>query len=269
MPASDHLVSEALAILGHQVCAVRWDGDDATVGFDALVFRSCWNYHLHEAAFRDWLRNLESAECVINSLATVRWNLEKRYLLDLGRSVPIVPTEIVESPDAEIVRKLCQSRGWERAVVKPTVGVSAYRNSRLLSAADFSGLTDQNLSGSIMIQPYQDSIETEGERSLIFFDGDYSHAVLKRAAAGDYRVQEEHGGSSEKIDPPDSFRRLAKEAIDALREVPAYARVDVIRGADGPLLMEVELIEPELFVDHAPESASRFAAAILARVNLD
>ena len=266
MPASDLLVGKALEELGHGVRGVRWDAGDSTEGFDLLVFRSCWNYHLRLKDFTEWLRTLESVKRVINPLDLVWWNIDKRYLLSLAKSVPVVPTEVVDDPTPESVRAVCLARGWPEAVVKPIVGSTAYRTKRLLTPDDFESLGHEDVSGSILVQPYLASVETQGEFSLAFFDGEYSHAVLKRPALGDYRVQEEHGGSTEAIEPTPELRQTALNAIAALPKKPVYARVDLVEGPHGPMVMELELIEPELYVDHVPSAANRFARAILAQL---
>ncbi|HTQ08925.1 MAG TPA: hypothetical protein VMI31_02525 [Fimbriimonadaceae bacterium] len=260
MPGSDLLTATALETLGHEVRSVRWEVDDPT-GLDLLVFRSCWNYHLVEAEFRRWLGTLGSLR-VVNSPEIVSWNLDKRYLLEVGQHAGIVATEIVEDAMPAEIALLCQSRGWERAVIKPAVGSTAYRSRRLLTKIDFESLSDEDVAGAMLVQPYLEEIETNGEYSLMFFGGEYSHAVIKRPASGDYRVQEEHGGSTARVEPEAGLREAAHRALGASPAKPAYARVDLVRTAAGPLVMEVELIEPELYIEHAPEAAGRFAQAL-------
>ena len=257
IPGSDVLVGRELQRLGHEVRSVRWESDLLT-GLDLLVFRSCWNYHLREAEFRDWLNGLGSIR-VANSLEIVRWNLDKRYLRDVAAYAAIVPTEFVEDASPGEIAALCRDRGWPAALIKPAVGSTAYRSRRLLAEDDFASLTREELAGTMLLQPYLGEIETGGEFSLMFFDGEYSHAVLKRAAAGDYRVQEEHGGSTALVSVDGELREAASRALRASPSTPAYARVDLVPTRSGPLVMEVELIEPELYIEHAPPAAARFA----------
>ncbi|MFI5385509.1 MAG: RimK family alpha-L-glutamate ligase [Fimbriimonadales bacterium] len=267
MPASDVLVRAELEKLGHEVQAILWDAGEPTERLDLVVFRSCWNYHLHPDAFRCWIQNLDAAgKQTLNPAATLLWNLDKRYLLEIAAHVPIVPTEVLLNPTPADIEAVRLRHGWAEIIVKPAIGCTAYQNRRLLTAEDFAGLANDPLPEVSLVQPYLRSIQSDGEFALIFFDGIYSHAVRKTPAEGDYRVQEEFVGWIRPAQPPEDVRAVAQRAVDFLPEPPIYARVDVAFGDHGPIVMELELIEPELFIDRTPEAAARFAAAIHARI---
>src|SRR5579862_1018698 len=222
MPESDLVTKVELEKLGHKVVSIGWDTADSTDETDVLVLRSCWNYHLRPQEFLDWLKS--QSKPLQNSAATLLWNFDKRYLLEIKSSVPIVPTELVLDPTAAGIKAVCVSRGWAEAIVKPSVGSTAYMSRRLLTDPDFESLGEQQLPPVALVQPYLRQIQTAGEFSVIFFEGKYSHAVVKVPVAGDYRVQEEFGGSTRRIEPPPTVGRIAQAAVDFIPDRPLYAR---------------------------------------------
>jgi glutathione synthase/RimK-type ligase-like ATP-grasp enzyme len=268
MPPSDVLVRDVLEDAGHTVRSVRWDSDDCTRDLDAIIFRSCWNYHLHPAAFAQWVSGLSDISVpVFNSVETVLWNMDKHYLLDLAASVPVIPTELIENPDGDKIDLIRRERGWKEVVVKPTIGNTSYQNYRLQTPCDYIVLDATPLPDVLLVQPYLQSIPTHGEVSLIYFDGIYSHACVKRAAEGDYRVQEEFGGTTHPFDPSADMLELGERVLATLSEKPLYARVDLVAGDVGPMVMELELVEPELYLTGVAGGAERFAQAILSSIS--
>ena len=245
--------------------SVPWDS------FDAVLIRSCWDYHLHIAEFRDWLAGLETiGACVWNDPTIVRWNADKRYLIDLaGRGVTTIPTAAVLAGNGREVEDIVASNGWRAFVLKPAISASGYEThlfNRPLDDTDRATIARVTSRRDVLVQPFAEEVRRDGELSFTFIDGAYSHATLKRATVGEFRVQTEHGGSVEAAHPPRSLVDEAVCALDGFPEAPLYARVDGIVRDGSFLLMELELIEPNLFLACAPGAARRLARAVAARL---
>lgn len=269
---SDRLVQRALEARGATVAARAWNAPGADWdGFDAIVLRSNWDYHFEPDAFLGWLDRLERARArVWNPPALVRWNLTKAYLLDLARAgVPTVATVILEDESRAGLEAVMAARGWSRVVMKPVISASAH-DTRLVSAATMDEAVAALRSGAIrrpvLLQPFVEEIQSRGEWSLVFIETEMTHAVLKRPAAGEFRVQPRLGGTVETPEPPDRVRAVARAALAALPVPPLYARIDGVEAAAGFQIMEVEVNEPGLFFPHAPDAAVRFAEALLRRL---
>ena len=273
VPRSDDDVelAGALGVLGVRSSIVAWD-DAATdwSAFSAVVIRTCWDYHLDPARFLEWVAMLERTGVrVWNDPATIRWNHSKSYLGDLAAAgVTTVPTRWVPRGAAERLAEVLDAAGWDDVVVKPAVSASAYGTWRASRSgddreADFRRLVD---AGPVLVQPFMGAVQTGGEWSLCFIDGRYSHAVLKSPRAGDFRVQESWGGRSERVDPPAGLIREARAALAAAPAGTLYARVDGCVDAGRFHLMELELIEPYLFLARAPGSAALLASALVRRM---
>jgi len=267
MPESDRLTATELERLGHTAHGYVWDGGESLDSFDALVIRSCWDYHLKADAFRSWVEGLQSwGKPVLNPVRTMLWNMDKRYLLEVGRHAPIIPTELILDPTAEKISETIARLGLTDAIVKPIIGASSFHNYRLRGEADYDQLRAEDLPRAMFLQPCMPSIESEGEYSLMFFDGVFSHAVLKRPAKGDHRAQEEFGGTADPVTPSEALLAVGQLAVGSSPDLPAYARIDLVNSACGPLIMEIELIEPELYMAGSPWSPGRFAMAIHERI---
>jgi glutathione synthase/RimK-type ligase-like ATP-grasp enzyme len=269
---SDRLVQRALEARGAAVEGRAWNAPGAAWGdFDAIVLRSNWDYHFEPVAFLDWLDRLERTGARIwNPPALVRWNLSKAYLLELAAAgVPTVPTVILEDETRAGLEAVMAARGWRRIVLKPVVSASAH-DARLVSAATMDDAVAALASGGTrrpaLVQPFVEEIQTRGEWSLVFIDGGLTHAVLKRPAAGEFRVQPRLGGTVEALAPPDGARAVARAALAALPGAPLSARIDGVETAPGFLIMEIEVNEPGLFFPYAPAAADRFAEALLRRL---
>jgi len=270
----DQPLVPALASVGIEAEPLVWASKSAMwTAFDAVVIRSCWDYHLQSAAFQAWLSRLEeSGIAVWNSTSLVRWNSNKRYLIDLAeRGVPTIQTMVVPHRRAEDVERIVATEEWARFVIKPAISASGFETYALetpLSATSRATVARVAAAGDVLVQPFANEIPRDGELSFMFIEGEYSHAALKRATAGEFRVQTDHGGSVESADPDPVLIEQAKRSLSALPEVPLYARVDgIVRGGTF-LLMELELIEPNLFFDLAPGSVERMAGAIARRLGV-
>jgi glutathione synthase/RimK-type ligase-like ATP-grasp enzyme len=238
-------------------------------GFDAVVLRSNWDYHFDPEAFLGWLDRLERAGArIFNPPALVRWNLSKRYLMALqAAGVPTVATTGLEDETRAGLEAIMRRHGWRACVLKPEIGASAH-DTRLVTEETLAEAATAIATGAIrrpvLVQPFVEEVRTRGEWSLVFIEGDLTHSVLKRPAAGDFRVQSHLGGTVHAEPAPPGALPAARAALAALPLPPLYARIDAVETPAGVLIMEVEVNEPSLFFTHAPPAAAeRFAQALL------
>lgn len=232
---------------------------------DALVLRSTWDYHLQLSRFLGWVDSIEAAGIeLFNRPATLRWNVDKKYLLEVeARGVPIVPTRYAARGSGVALGSLLREVRWREAVVKPCVSGGAFETWRAgANEADSVRFARQLELMDCLIQPFVPELVSEGEWSLLFFGSRYSHAVLKRPVVGDFRVQEEFGGKFEAAEAPAGIVEAAARALEASGQETRYARVDGVVRSGRFELMELELVEPSLFLETNAGAAERFAAAI-------
>ncbi|MGI9535613.1 MAG: ATP-grasp domain-containing protein [Desulfocapsaceae bacterium] len=261
----DHLLFEPLEKLGWSVEEVPWNHPNIDwERFDAVVIRSTWDYQNAPGEFLSTLAEIESVTSLYNPVDICRWNLNKRYLLDLQtKGVQIVPTHWLKRLKQRSIESIFQNSTAERLVAKPLVGANA-DDTFVLESKDSASWNEAICAFSdreAMVQPFIDSIEVEGEYSLFYFGGHYSHAIVKRPADGDFRVQEEHGGIIRPVNPAEDLVHSGNQAIEAIEKTLLYARVDLVRLKSGqPALIEMELIEPSLYFEQDPKSAEMFAA---------
>jgi glutathione synthase/RimK-type ligase-like ATP-grasp enzyme len=278
----DRLLRDALVARGAEVDARPWDARVDWSSYHRMVLRSCWNFHHRPREFLLWVDEVKERHdgSLRNAPALVRWSVDKRYLQDLdAHGVAIVPTIWVSVGEGEEVPNLdalIAAQGWTGgAVVKPAISATAHETWRV--AADdgashqtrFEALLAKSPSG-VMVQPFLPEIQEDGEWSLIFLGGDFSHAVVKRPADGDFRVQHDFGGTVERREPAVALIEDARAVLQAAAratntgvEEILYARVDGIVRNEALLLMELEVIEPVLFFSHAPRAAARMAELIV------
>ena len=263
----DHLAIPPLAQLGWSVSEVSWHSRNVNWNqFEAVVIRSPWDYQSQSEAFLQTLEEIASSTILLNSLEIVRWNIRKTYLRDLQeRGISIVPTRWFDTFGQLNPETIHDDLETDEIVVKPLIGANAdfaYRLIRDRTTSNWQAAEGHYQSRPFLAQPFVRSIQTTGEISLFYFAGQYSHAILKMPAAGDFRVQEEHGGQLQAWEPETDFRKLADEVMCQLPERTLYARVDLVRLDSGPpAVMEVELIEPSLYFPYDPDSPARFANA--------
>jgi glutathione synthase/RimK-type ligase-like ATP-grasp enzyme len=264
----DRIAADVLRSRGVEVEAVLWDSAAATwEEYDAVVLRSCWEYHLRTAEFLDWIDLMEHRDVPLwNPASVVRENADKRYLRKLAaEGVPVVPTVWLERGDDFDIAGILESQGWEQAVIKPIISMSAYKTwitTAAQATADMARVREMLSSSGVMIQRFVPEIRTRGEWSFIFFMKEYSHGVLKMPKQGDFRVQQDFGGHLSDATPPLRLVDKAQEIVRGVKEPLLYARVDMVEADVELLLMELELIDPVLFFGRSPESTSRFANAI-------
>lgn len=301
----DHLALLELERRGWRVTEAPWRRPQDWSLFDIVIVRSTWDYQRAPEAFLRVLETIRrSGTQLENSLDTIRWNLRKSYLEELRqKGAPVVPTVWLDAPldrarlDAARDQLVREWPGGElepcqELVIKPVISASAEHTYRCRLDAldsDWPALEGAFAERDAMVQPLVPSVLEEGELSLVYFDGTYSHAGAKTPQDGDFRVQEEHGGVCRPTQPEARVRLLADQILGLLDEAPLYARVDLLRApgdrywagdpyaeldptapisADeaGWWLMELELVEPSLFLQLHPAASSRFARAITRRV---
>lgn len=260
----DRVFHVALAARGIDAQQIVWDNPKADwTAFDAVLIRTTWDYQEKRDAFVAWAEGLTVP--LYNPADIVRWNTHKSYLRDLEAcGVPIVPTEWLARGTSPDIASLCVERGWRRAFLKPCVGATARETLRFEAGEPAAEHHARRLLANedLMLQPYLSSVETEGELSAIFIDGELTHSVRKVPVPGDYRVQDDFGAKDCAIDFPDVA--LARRTIDAVGRTLLYARADFLVADDGLQLTELELVEPSLFFRHARHTAERLADAVAA-----
>lgn len=267
---------EALLVAGLRphfdaVELVAWnDPADDPGRCDVCVLRSCWDYPTAPEAFLAWLERADAGTRLLNPLAVVRWNLHKRYLAELENGgVPIVPTAWVERGAGTTLAEIRGARGWDDVVVKPAISAGSLLTRRFPPGEEEAGeafLRELVAARDALVQPYVAAVERDGERALVWIDGEFTHAIGKfaRFAGGEERVSEQA------LRLEEDELRFAEGVLERLpfRSELLYARVDVFRGDDGRLrLSELELIEPSLFLLQSPDACARLVRGIVARVN--
>jgi len=248
---------------GLTVAAQPWT-DAIEPGQARLVMPSlAWGYHGRQGEWFEKLDALEAAGVkMVNPPAVLRWNSTKTYLVELaGKGAPVVPTHAHDALTPEHVHAAFDAFGVDEVVVKPQVSAGSHETIRV-KRHGFS--LDGGPTGPALIQPFLPAVGEEGELSLFFFDGVFSHAVTKVAVEGDFRVQPQFGGRVSEIAPEPEALRAAQMVLAAAGEPLTYARVDLIRGLEHtPQLMELEVIEPDLFLEHAHDKGEAFARAVM------
>jgi hypothetical protein len=264
---TDHLAIEPLRLLNWETVEVPWNAPGVDwARFDAVVIRSTWDYHEHAERYLSVLGEIEAETQLFNPCSICAWNLDKRYLRDLeSRGVPIVPTIWLDRLEVARIPELFSHLGQREIVAKPTVGANAHGAFVLRESdpAAWGPALTLLRERACLAQPFVHSVVEEGEVSLFYFGGVYSHAVLKTPGRGDFRVQEEHGGSVCPVSAVAGFEEAGRRALDALPRPLLYARVDLVRLADGTAaVMELELIEPSLYFTMDERAPRRFASAL-------
>ena len=262
-------LQNGLAAHGLQAEEIDWRAPcEDFAGAEAVLLGTAWDYQDHASEFAQRLEALEDAgTAVFNPAAVVRWNMDKGYLRELAeRGVPTIPTHWVDSAGPDDLTRAFEDFGTDRIVVKRRIGAGAEGQS-LIGKGD-PAASDFAMDRPALIQPFLPAIAEEGEYSFIFIDGVLSHTLVKRAAAGDYRIQSCYGGTESEVSPSDADAQGAEQVVNALPfDAPLYARIDMVRGEDGGLfLMEAELIEPYLFPVQGPDLGPRLADAIVRRL---
>jgi len=265
---SDRWLVTPLRAQGFEPIALPWDSKDvAWETFAAVVIRSAWDYHTRLQEYLVWLNSLEQLHVQVwNPLAIVRWNLEKSYLLDLeNQGIALLPTAWLQQGSECYLLDLLEEKQWQEAVVKPTVGASASQVLKVhqREAEQMQSHLFQMLQTSaVMVQPFMQKVQTEGEYSFIFIGEQYSHAMLKRPQTHEFRVQPKYGGTAIPINPSHTLIQQARHIHEVLLHPLLYARIDAIQVEGKLVVMEVEVHEPGLFFPGHPQAAELFARTL-------
>ncbi len=269
----DGLVKNALEDLGCKVKIVPWDKKDFNWSTaHVAIFRTTWDYFHRFKEFHKWLISVKEKIKLVNSYEHIMWNLDKHYLKELSeKNINIPSSHFIPKETKSLLSEIMNQTNWNKIVLKPTISGAA-RHTFKISKDQVSNYEDEfkNLikHEDFMIQEFQENIITKGEISFMIFGGKYSHAVQKMAKKGDFRVQDDFGGSVNQYQANQEEISFAENVIAALENQPTYARVDVIWDNNNELAVsELELIEPELWFRFKPESAKKVAHLVFKKLN--
>lgn len=267
----DRLLQEALERKGLKVARVSWDDpkfDWSETSY--AMFRTVWDYSERWEEFDAWFKATAKVTQFINPEEQIRWNLDKKYLVELEKSgVNIPATRVIEKGSEASLQALFYKTGWTEAVLKPTIsggGRETYRikaNQAEESESKFQSLVQTE---DMMLQEFQNNVVERGEVSMMFAGDRVTHSIIKKAKAGDFRVQDDFGGTVDQYEASDSDLEFAKKVLSACKGLPILGRVDMIWDNDGnPALGELEIIEPEMWFRFHPEATDAVADVIVSR----
>ncbi|MBB5685820.1 ATP-grasp domain-containing protein [Sphingobium boeckii] len=262
LPIQRGILTAALALDGIVPDFVPWTSGADLARYDLVLPLLVWGYHDAPALWRAKLDDWEAANIrMANPPAMLRWNGEKTYLLDFAdRGAPVVPSVFAEAATPALLDEARAVFGDIALIAKPTISAGAHG---VIPVQPGNPLPESALGGPTLIQPMLPAISSEGEYSLFYFGGAFSHAVLKVPQSGDFRVQIQYGGRNVATEAPPAALAAAQSVLALIGAPPLYARVDLVAdGAGGYLLMELELIEPQLFFELAPDRGLAFARAV-------
>jgi glutathione synthase/RimK-type ligase-like ATP-grasp enzyme len=264
----DDLLKKGIEKLGIACVKVDWANPDFDwKSVDAAIFRSTWDYFHRFDEFSAWIAKEAKSTRFINSIEQISWNMDKHYLLDLAKKdIPIVESIFIEKGNGLSLKELHEKNGFNKTVLKPCVSGGG-RHTYLLDESNFQEFEeifkDLIQTESMILQPFQEQIVTKGEVSHIVIGGKHTHSILKKAKSGDYRVQDDFGGTVHDYKASQEEIAFAEKVAQACEPLPLFARVDVIWDNNDQLVIsEVELIEPELWFRKNPEAADLLAAEI-------
>ncbi len=271
LPADERLLREAFVDRGVDARPAVWtDSGVNWAEFDAVVIRSTWDYHMDVARFSQWVDIVSAQTLLINEPVLVRWNLHKQYLLELqGMGIAIVPTVLLRQGERGDFESIARTFGVNEVVIKPAVSASGYRTTvvggEYAPLGEGGALLRESVSDhDTLVQPFLREIFDPGERSLMFFDGRFSHAVVRPPLSAGAADGKSPGA---RLQPPDDQLSFARDLLNCLERTPVYARVDIVPLRTGRVVLaELELVEPSLYFQQCPSSAGAFAEAVIARV---
>jgi len=261
-----------MAELGWEAEMVLWRSPVDWNDYDLVYICTPWDYQNDVAGFFEVLDRIEASSAkLVNSLDLVHWNLEKNYLRDLeSRGAGIVPSIFCDAFDEQDIAGWFAAHGKDRIVVKPLVGANSDHIVVLTNPVPLEVIDELRATYSsrpFFVQPFMERVLSEGEYSTFFFNGEYSHAILKKPEAGDFRSQEEFGADIRSVEAPQALIDTAHDVVALVKPLPVYVRADFVRDDnDCFLVMELELIEPSLYLRTDPGSAARFAKALVTSI---
>lgn len=259
--------------LGIEAIPVIWNETNVDwKSFDCLVFRNTWDYFEYPEEFNQWLDYIQMSNIpTLNSLDIIQWNIHKFYLKELqGAGVAIIPTVFIDTATKELDLSFLEEMNWNEFVIKPAVSGGSFHTERHVSG-DWRDVQDRYRqlfpNQCLLVQKFESSILSSGELSMIFLDNVFSHAVIKTAQKGEFRIQTQFGGVYNPIVATDKQISVAEKIIKYIDKDLSYARIDGLIVDGEFLLMEVELIEPDLYMQFAEDQHSLFVSNIAKRIS--
>jgi len=262
------LLKSAFEAQGLKVDITYWD--NPTYEWQetkSVLFRTIWDYFERFDEFWDWLEQVKTKTRLINSYELIKWNIDKHYLKDMSSwGIETVPTYFADKGCNMKLHEIAKRNQWKDLVIKPAISASAFKTYKILANEIqaneklFNSLVQER---NMLVQPYFETITQLGEASLMVLDGKFTHAILKKAQPGDFRVQDDFGGTVHNYIPTKAEINFAEEVFKTCKTKPVYGRVDIVWDNDKNFyLSELEILEPELWIRNYPKCAERIAEAV-------
>ena len=262
------LLKSAFEAQGLKVDITYWDNPSYEwQQTKSVLFRTIWDYFERFDEFWDWLEQVKTKTRLINSYELIKWNIDKHYLRDLkNNGIQVVPTYFADRGNNIGLREIANLNDWKHIVIKPAISASAFNTYKITNDEIeqkeqlFCKLLQTH---DMLVQPFFPTISELGEASLMVFGGKFTHAILKKAKAGDFRVQDDFGGTVHDYNPTQEEIKFAEKVFQSCTSLPIYGRVDIVWDSNKHIyLSELEIIEPELWIRNRPESANKIAEAV-------
>ena len=262
------LLKSSLEAQGLKVNVTFWDNPSYEwQKTKSVLFRTVWDYFERFDEFWDWLEQVKTKTRLINSYELIKWNIDKHYLRDLkNNGVQVVPTFFADRGNNISLQEIANLNDWKHIVIKPAISASAFNTYKITNdeIEQKEQLFHELLqTHDMLVQPFFPTISELGEASLMVFGGKFTHAILKKAKAGDFRVQDDFGGTVHDYNPTQEEIKFAEKVFQSCTSLPIYGRVDIVWDSNKHIyLSELEIIEPELWIRNRPESANKIAEAV-------
>jgi len=262
------LLKSAFELQGLKVDITYWDNPSYEwQQTKSVLFRTIWDYFERFGEFWDWLEQVKTKTRLINSYELIKWNIDKHYLRDLkNNGIQVVPTYFADRENNICLQEIANLNDWKHIVIKPAISASAFNTYKITNdeIEQKEQLFHELLqTHDMLVQPFFPTISELGEASLMVFGGKFTHAILKKAKAGDFRVQDDFGGTVHDYNPTQEEIKFAEKVFQSCTSLPIYGRVDIVWDSNKHIyLSELEIIEPELWIRNRPESAYKIAEAV-------
>jgi len=262
------LLKSAFESQGLKVDITYWDNPSYEwQQTKSVLFRTVWDYFERFDEFWDWLEQVKTKTRLINSYELIKWNIDKHYLRDLkNNGIQVVPTYFADRGNNISLQEIANLNDWKHIVIKPAISASAFNTYKITNdeIEQKEQLFHELLqTHDMLVQPFFPTISELGEASLMVFGGKFTHAILKKAKAGDFRVQDDFGGTVHDYNPTQEEIKFAEKVFQSCTSLPIYGRVDIVWDSNKHIyLSELEIIEPELWIRNMPESANKIAEAV-------
>ena len=262
------LLKSALEAQGLSVDITYWDNTSYEWHkTKSVLFRTIWDYSERFDEFWEWLEKAKNKTKLINSYELIKWNIDKHYLRDLkNNGIKVVPTYFADRENDICLKEITNLNDWKHVVIKPAISASAFNTYKITNdeIEKNEKLFHELLqTQDMLVQPFFSTVSELGEASLMVFGGKFTHAILKKARAGDFRVQDDFGGTVHDYNPTQEEINFAEKVFQSCTTLPIYGRVDIIWDSNKHIyLSELEIIEPELWMRNMPESANKIAEAV-------